>query len=115
MNIETIKECFVLFTKCLDKKISYLPTKEEIDEYDIQKIKSIIDILYMKHIVTSICGVSETSMVKCAYNHLTNLINDYRDEEIKNLQQTIEEYRNSICIEKKEEEPKNETKSASWF
>jgi len=69
-----IKVCFTLF-------VNYLRTHgglKDIPEYDVDKISldvltDLVDVLYMKYL-TSSYGLSSTSTVPSAYNHLINMI-----------------------------------------
>lgn len=100
LEIQTIKQCFFLFTKTLDNRKINIPDEEKIDKMDVNEIRANLDVIYMEYIVNSICSINDDGLVTRAYKHLDRLIEKYmkniKKDKVKQLKKKLEVYQDSV-------------------
>ncbi len=80
-KLNTIKKCFMIFINILEKeKLCRLPTKDNIISYDIETLKNLMDVLFMKYIEESLVySNSSSAKVNAAYSHIEKMILEYNN------------------------------------
>ena len=100
LEIQTIKQCFFLFTKTLDIRKINIPAEEKIETMNINEIRANLDVIYMEYIVNSICSINDDGLVTRAYKHLDRLIKKYmknvKNDKVKQLEEKLEVYQDSV-------------------
>lgn len=136
MNLETVRECFLLFVNSLkSKNITF--AVDEINNMTHTQIKQQCHLIYMQYLVSNTYSVSDTSIVVHAYRHMIEILDDFSKdynmerkydrlqdkyyelkEENKKLKESLISYRESVFNNNETynaQSVNNTDKKKSWF
>ena len=99
---KTVKECFKIYIDILKNEKITVPSKDIINTDDIETIKYITEILFMKYISSvQSYSIISGSKVEYTYNHMSKVIDNYVKNNVLNNNRIIKNKHN-IIINKQE-------------
>jgi esterase/lipase len=102
MELQTIRDCYVMFLKLLGKQkmIIDVPDERVAKTYTAKEIWSSIQLLYTATLC-SFCGTVKTEstivIITTVYKQLLKMIKEYESENISHYEKKMEEYNIEIC------------------
>lgn len=103
MELETIRECFILFLKFLGKQKSIidLPSEREARDFAIEKIRSTVQIMYTSILISFPNpgeGINQDLVIMTTvYKQLIRMIKEYQGDKVSYYEKQIKELESEIA------------------